>query len=100
MATKIITITTRARALGYGSTSKPLAGVDFAAIEPVTEPDVQGGLATCEREWAYDRKIYSGGVWWNCALFYKGQRVVDRPSMVLRELREYGTSTVEVEVAE
>lgn len=99
MDTKTVTITTRNRNLGYGSTSEP-APRGPARIKAVETPDVVGGLATVERAFDADRRRYSGGTWWNKALFVGGKRVIfNRLSLgdVIAELRTSGSCAVEVE---
>jgi hypothetical protein len=98
---RTVTITTRARNLGYASSSTPTGR--NTEIEQPAAPRVTGGIATIERALAYDHRIYSGGVFWRNELFVGGARVVrEFPTTIrhiLDELRENGSVTVTVDEA-
>lgn len=93
------TITTRARNLGYSSTSQP---TNDGRIAVPTSPDVVGGLRTVEAEIERDRRIYGNremgsgdcGTFWRAAMFVGGARVLESVSDVLDELRRDGFAVV------
>jgi len=102
-----ITITTRARCIGYGATAKTEqrhnhnTGYSWLAVAD-PEECVTGGLRTVEREHADYCRIYSDGTEWRSRLYYAGQPVVfdgRRVGDLLAELRSYGEVTVDVEDA-
>lgn len=96
---KTIKITTRARNLGYGSTSQvvraPRGGL---AIDTVDSPDVVGGLRSIEAARSKARRNNSGHDWRE-ALFLGDKIIADRKDdvgMILASLREFGWTTVTI----
>ncbi len=87
--TRVVTITTRARSLGYGWSATP-SGIGIKT--PVEE--CTGGLRTVERARARAAKRCSGGVFWREALFVGGHRVLSPVGDVISELRRDGNATV------
>lgn len=101
---KQITITTRARGLGYGWTNQPRQvrmfrngrEISYLAIEEPTE-SVRGGLRTVERERDHALRINSGNDWRE-AFYVNGHRVIDDYlGCTLATLREHGSVKVTIE---
>lgn len=96
---KTIKITTRARNLGYGSTSQVVrAKHGGLAIDTVDAPDVVGGLRSIEDARSKAMRNNSGHDWRE-ALFLGGKLIADRKvdvGEILASLREFGWTTVTI----
>ncbi len=96
---KTIKITTRARNLGYGSTSQVVrAKHGGLAIDSVDSPDVVGGLRSIEAARSKAMRNNSGHDWRE-ALFLGNKIIADRKDdvgMILASLREFGWTTVTI----
>lgn len=96
---KTIKITTRARNLGYGSTSQVVrAKHGGLAIDTVDSPDVVGGLRSIETA-RDDARRKNSGHDWREALFLGDKIIADRKDdvgMILASLREFGWTTVTI----
>jgi len=96
---KTIKITTRARNLGYGSTSQVVrAKHGGLAIDTVDSPDVVGGLRSIEAARSKAMRNNSGHDWRE-ALFLGDKIIADRKvdvGEILASLREFGWTTVTI----
>ncbi len=96
---KTIKITTRARNLGYGSTSQVVRGTHGGlAIDSVDAPDVVGGLRSIEAA-RDDARRKNAGHDWREALFLGDKIIASNKSDVgeiLASLREFGWTTVTI----
>lgn len=100
---RTVKITTRCRCLGIGSTSHVERGAPNSfgdrplQIASVGGPDVVGGLASIEREYARIKRIYSGGTRHKVELYVDGRRVSHWQGIghALMELREFGATELE-----
>lgn len=94
-----IKITTRARNLGYGSTSQVVrAKHGGLAIDSVDAPDVVGGLRSIEAARSKAMRNNSGHDWRE-ALFLGDKIIADRKvdvGEILANLREFGWTTVTI----
>ena len=97
MATKTITITSRARNPGYAWSTTP-TGRGTEITKP-TKPTVRGGIRAIEEAMAEQRRVCDGGTYSNATMWVGDMEIVGGHSTfqeIVSFLRETGSTTAQV----
>lgn len=95
MSTQEITVTSRARNLGFAFSTVP-TGNGIEITKP-SKPTVCGGLRAIEAEMERMGKVVSGGTYYRAVWWVGGREVVDSGRDMIYFLREHGKAVVHVQ---
>lgn len=95
MTTQEITVTSRARNLGFAFSTVPTG--NGTQITKPTRPSVVGGLRTVEAEMERMGRVVNGGTFYRAVWFVGGREVTEGGRDMVYFLREHGKATVRVQ---
>ena len=95
MSTQEITVTSRARNLGFAFSTVPTG--NGTEITKPSKPTVYGGLRAIEAEMERMGKVVSGGTYYRAVWWVGGREVVDGGRDMIYFLREHGKAVVRVQ---